>query len=627
MSNKEIALNYVKRGLSVIPLWSPSMLKRNPPKYFTEQLQQKLVENEARETPDTREDIIREEVILQCKRPVIKWKEFQSRLPTEQEVSGWFDQNPDANIGIVTGKVSNLVVFDLDSQDAVDYAENEGGFPDSVKVKTGKGYHIYAQHPGFEVRNDVRKELDIDIRADGGYVTAPPSVHGSGHQYEWVEAYSINDIDPAPCEPWMIDYLKSIAKEGQSKADKQQPPERADKPNMVRSQAGHDEYTFILQNGAEEGQRNHTATKLAGHLLGKGIPAPETWEMLRMWNQTKNHPPLDEGELRRTFDSIKTSEAKKEKKEVEVSQFLDTAERVVSEYDQKYVRVPFAGPLLSYMESKMNGGLVGGRTYVLGGIPSSGKTELVNNFADNICLNGHPVLFFSYDDGRAEIRYRTYARFSEFEIEDFNNRRLSKSDIEAICKNDTVSSINRNKYIIQEVFKVEEWPKLIEKIRNRHNKAPVIIIDYLRKIKTENNRADERLRVDEILSNLTTLAKTYNIPILVISELARDSYKSGQRLSMASFKESGSIEYEASWLGILAAVEEDENGYSLKSDWERIIEHDGNIDLIVFKAKRGTGVTGRIPLKLDKAKMTVRDRIETSKIDSVTPLKKASKFD
>jgi hypothetical protein len=96
---------------------------------------------------------------------------------------------------------------------------------------------------------------------------------------------------------------------------------------------------------------------------------------------------------------------------------------------------------------------------------------------------------------------------------------------------------------------------------------------------------------------------------------------------MASFKESGSIEYEASWLGILAAVEEDANGYSLKSDWERIIEHDGNIDLIVFKAKRGTGATGRIPLKLDKAKMTVRDRIESSKIDSVVAMKKVSKYD
>jgi replicative DNA helicase len=176
------------------------------------------------------------------------------------------------------------------------------------------------------------------------------------------------------------------------------------------------------------------------------------------------------------------------------------------------------------------------------------------------------------------------------------------------------------------MIKIEQWPNIIEKIKSRHQKAPVIIIDYLRKLKTENNNSDERLRVDEILSNLTNLAKTHNTPIIAISELARDSYKSGQRLSMASFKESGSIEYEASWLGILAAVEEKNGEYKLKNNWERIIEHDGNVDLIVFKAKRGTGATGKIPLKVDRDKMTVKDREELAIFDSTDAITRPSMF-
>ena len=60
------------------------------------------------------------------------------------------------------------------------------------------------------------------------------------------------------------------------------------------------------------------------------------------------------------------------------------------------------------------------------------------------------------------------------------------------------------------------------------------MIDYLRKLKADNLSGDERLRVDGVLSLLTELAKKYNTPVLVISELARDSYKFGQRLSMAS---------------------------------------------------------------------------------------------
>lgn len=627
MTNKDIALSYLRKGLSVIPIWSLEQIKRKPPAYFVNELNKKLEENKASKEPKSEDQIYQDLVTDVCKRPMISWKEFQSRLPTEQEVREWFDRWPDANIGIVTGRISNLVVFDLDSNGAVEYADNEGGFPETVKVKTGKGYHVYMQAPGFEVRGSINKELDIDIRADGNYVVAPPSVHGSGNAYEWEPGYSIHEIDPAPCEQWQIYYLKSVA-EGNKKETHEKPSEnRADNRNMESTETPRHEYNEILKNGAREGMRNDTTTRLAGHLFAKGISESEVWEMLSMWNTSKNHPPLDESELRRIFKSVKKLEGKNEKKEVEIGQFLDTAERVVTEYDQQYMRVPFAGRLLSIMESRMNGGLIGGRIYFLGGIPSSGKTVLTNNIADNICVNGHPVLFFSYDDGRAELRYRTYCRFSGFDIEEFNNRKLSRSDMEAIFKNGSISSISANKYVVQEIFKIEEWGKLIDKIKKRHNKVPVIIVDYLRKLKTENNRMDERLRVDDILSGLTELAKTHNLPILVISELARDSYKSGQRLGMASFKESGSIEYEASWLGILAAVEEDDGGYSLKKDWKRIIEHDGNIDLIVFKAKRGTGVTGRIPLKLDKGKMTVRNRIESLKNDSVTPLQRASKFD
>jgi replicative DNA helicase len=309
-----------------------------------------------------------------------------------------------------------------------------------------------------------------------------------------------------------------------------------------------------------------------------------------------------------------------------IDTLLDTAQKAVAEYDDKYIRIPFAQDRLPLMEKALNGGLAGGRFYIIGGIPSAGKTGLLNNIADNLCLNDQPVLFFSYDDGRTEIRYRTFSRFSDFTIEDFNSHRAQKSDIDAIIKNQHVSRILKIKYVVEESITIDEWLKIIEAIQNKHQKAPVIIIDYLRKLRMEKEKADERLRVDQIVTELTALAKKYNTPVIAISELARDSYKSGQRLSMASFKESGTIEYEASWLGILAAVEEKEWGYEIKNNWEKIIEQDGNVDLIVFKAKRGTGKTGKIALKFDRDKMAFRDRIETSRFDSVTPLKKASKF-
>jgi len=600
MSKKQIALQYLNKGLSVIPLVSPSMA-----------------------SPELSE----EDFIKKCKTPLVGWKAYQKRLPTVDEVAGWFDKWPDANIGIITGKVSGIVVFDLDSEHAVEYADNEGGFPETPKVKTGKGYHVYVKHPGFEIRNDVRKELDLDIRADGGYVVAPPSYHGNGNQYTWEQGFSIFEIDPADCESWMIDYLKQFA--GSPIKSAETTPKPSDNRSTAIQSPTDNHYADILKNGAQQGQRNHTATKLIGHLLGKGNDPEMVWEMVKQWNIAKNSPPLDEVELCNAFDSIrkldqKTAKKAEKKKEIDVTAFLDTEERITAEFNEEYVKVPFAGGLLSIMQSKMNGGLIGGRTSVIGGIPSAGKTNLINNMADNICLNGHPVLFFSYDDGVSELRCRTFCRFSGFEIEDFNQYRVTESDLKAIYRNDYISVISKSKYVVQNSIKLNEWPRLIDKIYARHKKAPVIIVDYLRKVKTESNRLDERLRVDEILSGLTEISKAYNLPVVVVSELSRESYKSGQRLSMTSFKESGNIEYEASWLGILAAVEDD--GYTLKSDWERIINHDGNIDLIVFKAKRGTGETGRICLKLDKSKMTVRDRIEATRADTVTPLSNKSKY-
>jgi len=628
MTNKEIALSYLKEGLSVIPLWSPAMLKNNPPKYYIDNLNKKLAQIDKSESPLSKGRIIKKEVINQCKMSIIKWKEYQDRLPSEEEVVQWFDQNPDANIGIVTGKISGIVVFDLDSEHAVTYAEDEGGFPETPKVKTGKGYHLYMKYPGFEVRGSVNKDLDIDIRADGGYVVAPPSIHGSGDMYDWEEGFSISEIDPAPCEMWMIDYLKSIADKTKSQpGDKKalKTTESGDKERKSKTNIG---YADLLKNGCTEGARNQSATSLAGHLFSKKIPAEEIWAMLQLWN-FQNSPPIDHSELLQIFESVKKLEAQngKEEKDYNVTEFLDTTEKATTEYDEQYIRIPFAMRHLSNMESKMTGGLVGGRLYVLGGIPSAGKTVLANNLADNLCIHGSPVMFISYDDGRTELRYRTYSRFSGFEIENFNQKQLEKSDVEGICQNRPMSFISENKYVVQEMIKIDNWTKVIDKIIKRHGKAPVIIADYLRKLKTKSGSSDERLRVDGILSMLTDLAKQYNTPVLVISELARDSYKSGQRLSMASFKESGSIEYEASWLGILAAVEEKNGAYTLKNNWERIIEQDGNIDLIVFKAKRGTGMTGKIPLKLDKAKMTVKDRIDENRFDTATNINKASKYE
>jgi putative DNA primase/helicase len=105
----------------------------------------------------------------------------------------------------VTGAVSGLLVLDLDNPDAVQMAE-ELGLPPTTRVKTAKGQHAYFRHPGFEVRNFVKKLAGVDARSDGGYVVGPPSTHPTGAVYEWITS----PWEAAPADPpgWLLELIK-----------------------------------------------------------------------------------------------------------------------------------------------------------------------------------------------------------------------------------------------------------------------------------------------------------------------------------------------------------------------------------------------------------------------------------
>lgn len=118
------------------------------------------------------------------KTPLVPWTEFQTRLASESEVRAWFASHPSANVGIVTGKISNLAIVDLDGPEGIAYGLSLG-VASPVTVRTGNGQQLYYRHPGAAVANAVKKYPGVDVRGDGGYVVAPPSVHPNGKIYAW----------------------------------------------------------------------------------------------------------------------------------------------------------------------------------------------------------------------------------------------------------------------------------------------------------------------------------------------------------------------------------------------------------------------------------------------------------
>jgi hypothetical protein len=113
-------------------------------------------------------------------------------------VRGWWGRWPWANIGVVTGAVSGLVVLDVDpakggAESLARLQSLMGSLPSTLTAATGGGgWHLFFAHPSVEVRNTagrlpgVAEPLPgLDLRGDGGYVVAAPSRHVSGGVYRW----------------------------------------------------------------------------------------------------------------------------------------------------------------------------------------------------------------------------------------------------------------------------------------------------------------------------------------------------------------------------------------------------------------------------------------------------------
>jgi hypothetical protein len=130
------------------------------------------------------------------------WRKHQTNHADPVDVEQWAVRG--CNIGIVTGTISGLLVLDLDSTSAITEAGHRG-LPQTVIASTAKGRHHYFRHPGGNVKNRAGILPGIDIRADGGFVVGPGSIHPSGIRYQWVA--SPNDTALALPPAWLMDLL------------------------------------------------------------------------------------------------------------------------------------------------------------------------------------------------------------------------------------------------------------------------------------------------------------------------------------------------------------------------------------------------------------------------------------
>lgn len=223
------------------------------------------------------------------KRAIVAWRTYQERLPSKTELRRWFGKWPEANVAIVTGAVSGLVVLDIDpghgGEDSLaTIEERHGALPVTIEAETGGGgRHLYFAHPGGEISNRAGMAPGLDLRGDGGMIIAPPSIHPSGKPYRWRERRSPGEVDLAPLPVWIL-----------------QPRFGGDE------RLGHPlaYWRGLVREGVGEGQRNSTLASFAGHLLWQGVDPDVILELMLSWNQTRCRPPLPDEEVIETGRSI-----------------------------------------------------------------------------------------------------------------------------------------------------------------------------------------------------------------------------------------------------------------------------------------------------------------------------------
>ena len=207
-------------------------------------------------------------------------------------IERWWDKNPQYNIGIATGnKSSGLVVIDLDvdknkgidGYDVLrDWQNKHGKLPETWQSITGRGGYHYFYKDAIVHSNRVGLYEGVDIRGEGGYIVAPPSVHPNGNIYEWEQGpkeYEIAQVDNI-----VNDFLKG----------EKQRRDSEDKTN------------FKVPELIPEGERVDTIVRLIASLRTKGLDDDAIKAAVRVENEKRCNPPLKEKELEKAvFPALK----------------------------------------------------------------------------------------------------------------------------------------------------------------------------------------------------------------------------------------------------------------------------------------------------------------------------------
>jgi putative DNA primase/helicase len=414
---------------------------------------------------------------------------FKNASTDADRIRGWWIQNPAAQIGLPTGQINHLFVIDIDGLRGAEIIKNLH-LPETFTVETRPNrWQLWFRQPDGITGKCNARQLgpEVDIRSDGGYVVAPPSVHHeTGQPYRVVK-----DL------PWADVPIASLQVNGAQ-------PEHVVAADMI-----------------PKGRRHQTMLQIAGALRARGLAQASVLDTLNTVNLLRCRPPLETAELEKLATYVgskpagfRGSRPMETPTEVLFECFADIARE---EIDWLWPRVLPAGFLTLFVGDP-------GRGKSLATVDLAARISRGDVFPDGTRAPLGDVIFLSAEDSAAQVigpRLDAAGANSKY-IHRVKSVRVTLADGQT---GESFFSLDRDLETLEQNLKKIPNPKLL-------------VIDPLSAYLGDRIDAHKDAEVRRVLSPLAELSEHHRLGLIGIMHLRKTD-------TSALLRVSGSIGFAA----------------------------------------------------------------------------------
>lgn len=281
--------------------------------------------------------------------------------------------------------------------------------------------------------------------------------------------------------------------------------------------------------------------------------------------------------------------------ELRMPQVIRQAQDRIQELHEKQGQLTGIGSGYRGLARKTHG-FHGGEMIVIAARPGVGKTTLAMNIAEPVALElGLPVGVFSLEMSAEQLGLRLLCSQARLDLSAVRDGSLTEGDFRRL----TVASARLAKaplYLDDTGgLTLMEIRAKARRLKQQHGIA-LFVLDYLQLCHSESTRIDNRQQeIADISRGLKELAKELNVPVIVLSQMNRDSErdndKKRRKPRLSDLRESGAIEQDADFVGLLYRPREEE-----ESEAQPVAQEGGPIQVNPLIAKHRNGPTGEARL-------------------------------